>query len=31
MWDFGFEKAKRNGGTVIRTSLYAEATIQRLR
>ena len=31
MWDTGFEKAKSNGGTVNRTSLYAEAVIQRVR
>ena len=31
MWDTGFEKVKSNGGTVNRTSLYAEAAIQRVR
>ena len=30
MWDIGSERAKINGGTVNRTSLYAEATIQRI-
>ena len=30
-WDIGFEKAESNGGTVNRTSLYAEAAIQRVR
>ena len=30
MWDIGFEKAESNGGTVNRTSLYAEVAIQRV-
>ena len=31
MWDIGFEKAESNGGTVNKTSIYAEAAIQRVR
>ena len=30
MWDIGFEKAKSNGGTVNRTSLYAGAAVQKV-
>ena len=30
MWDTGFEKAKSNGGTVNRTSLYAGAAVRKV-
>ena len=30
MWDISFEKAKSNGGTVNRTSLYAGAAVRKV-